>query len=126
MLLLALLCVQAVTGLFANDEVASAGPFYGWVDHATSNRLTGIHHANADWLLAVIALHLLAVAFYELALRRRLLVAMITGWKPSGALRTEAGIAHSHTLRAAALVLILALAFAGLLRLAPDTVIALF
>jgi hypothetical protein len=29
--LLALMLVQAITGLFANDEITNTGPFYGWV-----------------------------------------------------------------------------------------------
>jgi cytochrome b len=60
--LLLLLGLQAATGLCANDEIASAGPFYGWISHETSNRLTALHHGNANWLLALITLHVLAIA----------------------------------------------------------------
>ena len=49
--MLALLLVQAVTGLFANDEIANAGPFYGWVAPETSNRLSGLHGTNSNLLL---------------------------------------------------------------------------
>ena len=35
---LLVLLVQATTGLFANDEIMNAGPFYGWISPATSNR----------------------------------------------------------------------------------------
>jgi cytochrome b len=126
LLLLVLLALQALTGLFANDEVASAGPFYGWVSHSTSNRLTELHHASSDWLLAAIVLHLLAIAFYELALRRKLLTAMVTGWKSRATVTADEGIAQSSVLRALVLVVLLALSFAGLLRLAPDTALALF
>jgi cytochrome b len=125
LLMLALLGLQAVTGLFANDEVASAGPLYGWVDHATSNRLTDLHHASFDWLLAAIALHLVAVAFYELVLGRRLIAAMLTG-QSRAELPAAVGIDRSLTLRATALVVALALALAGLLRLAPESAVALF
>ena len=39
---LAVLLLQAATGLFANDEIANAGPFFGWVSQETSNRLTAL------------------------------------------------------------------------------------
>ena len=62
--MLVLILAQAVTGLFANDEIASAGPFYGWVSHELSNRLSRFHRANDNWLLVLIGLHLAAVAWY--------------------------------------------------------------
>ena len=86
--MLGLLASQAATGLFANDEIMNAGPFYGWISPATSNRLTSLHRANSDWLLVLIALHVLAVGWYVFVRRRALVRAMVTGartseWCPS-------------------------------------------
>ena len=79
---LGLLVSQAATGLFANDEIMNAGPFYGWISPAMSNRLTGLHRANSDWLLVLIALHVLAVGWYVFVRRRalvRAIVALLAG-----------------------------------------------
>jgi cytochrome b len=123
--LLTLLGLQAATGLFANDEIASAGPFYGWVSHETSNRLTSLHHGNADWLLALITLHVLAVAFYEWRLGKALIRPMITG-KSTDAVPAHAGIDRSQTLRAIVLVACIVLLLAVALRLAPESALMLF
>ena len=124
--LLLLLGLQAATGLCANDEIASAGPFYGWISHETSNRLTALHHGNANWLLALITLHVLAIGVYEWRLGKSLLRAMVTGRKPAAAVPAGAGIGSSHTLRALILLGVIALMLAVVLRLAPDSAPALF
>jgi len=124
--LLALLLVQAVTGLFANDEIVNVGPFYGWVSPATSNRLTALHHANADWLLALIGLHIVAVGWYGLARRKPLLRAMVTGRKDAGRVPEGEGIAGSRTALAVAIAAAFAIALALAIRAAPEATIALF
>ena len=123
--MLTVLLAQAATGLFANDEIASAGPFYGWVSHEISNRLSRFHRANDSWLLALIGLHLAAVAWYTFARRQRIVRGMITG--DAGAGGADGGtIADSLLLRAALIVLALAALLALLLGLAPDAAPALF
>jgi cytochrome b len=124
--LLGLLLLQAATGLFANDEIASAGPFYGWVAHATSNRITSLHHANSDWLLAMIALHVVAVAWYVRARRNPLISAMLSGRKDPSRVAEREAIAGSRTMFAVAIVAALALALALAIGAAPDAAIALF
>jgi cytochrome b len=78
---LLLLLVQALTGLFANDEVLSTGPLYGYVSDAVSDRLTALHEENFEWIVALVALHLVAIAFYALYKRIDLVRPMITGRK---------------------------------------------
>lgn len=80
-MLLALL-LQVVTGLFANDEIATQGPLYPWVSDATSGWLTSLHLVNKGVIIALVSLHLLAVLFYLLAKRENLITPMITGRKP--------------------------------------------
>jgi cytochrome b len=124
--MLALLGVQATTGLFANDEIMNAGPFYGWISPATSNRLTSLHHANSDWLLALIALHVLAVGWYALVRRRALVRAMITGAKDEGVVSVADAISCSRLPLALAIVVLLAGALALVVSAAPEATIALY
>ncbi len=82
-LMLALLLAQAVTGLFANDDIANTGPLYGYVTNAASNRLTAWHHRIFDAILVAIALHIVAVLSYLLPRRTNLIGPMFTGRKPA-------------------------------------------
>lgn len=119
---LGVLLVQATTGLFANDEIANAGPFYGWVDQETSNRLASVHRFNSNLLLGLVVLHLVAVAAHEVR-RRGLVRAMLTGRK-----RGVAGesIDGSRGGLALALVAALAAALALAVRAAPEATLAYF
>jgi cytochrome b len=122
--MLAALLFQASTGLFANDEIANAGPFYGWISQETSNRLTGLHEANSEFLLVLLVLHVAAIVWYAAVRRRRLVPAMLTGRKddvPPGE-----GIANSRVGRALAILAALAVALALAIRAAPEGTIALF
>jgi hypothetical protein len=110
----------------ANDEIASAGPFYGWVSHELSNRLSRFHRTNDSWLLALIALHLVAVAWYSLVRRRRIVRAMITGHQEPAEATAVAADARSLLWRALLIALALAALLVLALRLAPDAAPALF
>ena len=79
--LLAVIAVQAITGLFANDDVMLEGPFAARISKQLSDVLTRIHKLNADFLLFLIALHLLAIAYYYFAKKENLLTPMFTGVK---------------------------------------------
>lgn len=79
--LLALLAVQAGTGLVGNDEIAFQGPLATLVDEARSIQLTGLHQQLAYVLLGLIALHVLAIAAYRLLYKTNLVKPMVTGWK---------------------------------------------
>lgn len=80
-LLIVCLLVQVGTGLFANDDIFTEGPLYGWVSKDTSDWLTGIHHTNFNVLLALAGLHIAAV-FYHLVRRGQNLIGpMLTGYK---------------------------------------------
>jgi cytochrome b len=124
--LLALLLVQACTGLFANDEIMNMGPFYGWISPGQSNRITSLHHANSDWLLAMIGLHVAAIGYYALVRRQSLVRAMVTGRKPAAEVPVGEAIGASRTARAIAIVAVLAALLALAVRAAPEAVIALY
>lgn len=124
--MLLLLLVQASTGLFANDEIANTGPFYGWISHALSNRLSSLHHENSEWLLVLIGLHIVAVAYYARFRQQPLVRAMLTGRKPAADVRPAEEIRASRTGLAIAIVLVLSGGLALALRAAPEASLSLF
>jgi len=77
--LLGLLALQAGTGLFGNDDIAFAGPLNHLVDDSLGSRATGWHRLLAWGLFALLALHVLAIAFHVVVKRHRLVRPMITG-----------------------------------------------
>jgi cytochrome b len=79
--LLGLLAVQAGTGLFSNDDIAFDGPLSGLIEKARSDSLTGLHHQLSNVLLALLGMHILAIAFYLLVKKHDLIKPMLTGWK---------------------------------------------
>ena len=124
--MLAFLLAQALTGLFANDEIASAGPFYGWISHELSNRLSRFHRTNETWLLVLIGLHLVAIAWYTLVRRQRIVLRMITGYPDAECAARDTTVTGSLLGRAILIVLLLGATLALLLGLAPDETPALF
>jgi len=80
-LLLLVLLFQVVTGLFANDAIMWDGPLRHWVSNNTSDWFTTLHKANRFLLLALITLHLLAIACYTWVKKQALVKAMWTGDK---------------------------------------------
>ena len=115
------LAMQVGTGLYANDEIANAGPFYGWVTQATSNRLTALHDLNSSILIALIVAHLVAIAWYDWRRRLGLVRAFWTGRK-SGA----EGIRSSRGGLALVIVIALVVALALAIRAAPEASVAFF
>ena len=80
--LLGLLALQVTTGLFGNDDIAFAGPLNHVVDDTLGSRITGWHRLLAYGLFALLALHLLAIAFHVIVKRHRLIRPMVTGRHP--------------------------------------------
>ena len=79
--MLLVLFLQAGTGLFANDDIATTGPLYPWVGKALSDRLTGIHLFNQNAIVALVALHIAAVLFHLIYKRENLITPMVSGVK---------------------------------------------
>lgn len=83
--MLASLLLQAVTGLFAHDDVFTKGPLAKYVSKSMSDALTEVHEINANLLYLLIGVHLLAVFGYLLVHRENLIRPMLTGRKPATA-----------------------------------------
>jgi cytochrome b len=73
--------LQAVTGLFANDDIMFEGPFAKYVSNSTVEFLTSIHHLNEKLLIILIALHLCAILFYQKFKGENLVRPMLLGDK---------------------------------------------
>jgi cytochrome b len=79
--LLAVLLIQATTGLFANDDIATDGPLVKFITKDLSDTFTRFHHLNVWALGGLVALHLSAVAFHLLVVKENLVRPMVHGKK---------------------------------------------
>ena len=109
--LLAFLVAQVGSGLFADDEIANAGPLVRFVSGATSSLLTGWHKNFGQWIIvALVVLHVGAILFYRFKKGSNLVGPMISGDKMLGGGVPASADRFAH--RATALVLV-ALCAAG-------------
>lgn len=81
LLLLAVLFVQAILGLFANDDIAFRGPFNPLISQETGEFMTGLHRQNLWLILGLVGVHVLAVLYLAFVRKENLIRPMITGWK---------------------------------------------
>ena len=80
---LLLLSLQVATGLVADDDIDTTGPLNAHVGSHLAKRASGWHAGwGADLIMALIALHVLAIGWYTLRRREPLLRAMWSGDKP--------------------------------------------
>lgn len=79
--LIAVIGLQATTGLFTSDDIASEGPLARWVSNASVETASWIHHANERVILGLVGLHLAAIAFYTWVKRTSLVKPMVVGDK---------------------------------------------
>ena len=81
LVLLLLLLGQALSGLFATDDISAQGPLAGLISTELSDRISSLHAFNFNLILAAIALHVLAILAYAAIRRQNLLRPMLTGKK---------------------------------------------
>ena len=79
--MLAILLWQAFSGLFSNDDIAFNGYLHALVSGDTSDWLTAWHKRGYWIILALVVLHITAIAFYRLVKKIDLIKPMITGKK---------------------------------------------
>lgn len=124
--LLALLGVQAVAGLFANDEVVNSGPLYGYVRDATSDSWSRWHRLGAKLIWVAVWLHLAAALFYLLVRRDNLITPMITGRKRGEWRAADEAISNSRIGLAALIAAVFAAILWWVVRSAPPASLILF
>lgn len=89
--MLAVLALQAGTGLFANDDIMTEGPLFSLVSKDMSDYLTAIHKLNFKLLAGLAGVHVGAIAFYLAVKRINLVRPMITGRRPDAAEHSQPG-----------------------------------
>lgn len=108
--------VQAVTGLFSNDDIMMDGPLVKWITKDLSDAITRVHHLNSKVLLALVVLHLAAIVFHAAVLKERLVGAMWNGGSTVSANPVNESSAAALLVRAAALLGVCAAAVFWLVR----------
>ena len=78
-IMLALLAIQAGTGLFASDDIDCEGPLASRYGKDISDILTAFHKLNFKVLAMFIGLHVAAIGFYLVVKRINLIRPMISG-----------------------------------------------
>ena len=82
--LLGFLLLQVTTGLVSDDEIATAGPFSQFVSNAVVSSATFYHRSvGKPVLIALVLLHISAIAFYYFKKRENLVRPMLLGDKES-------------------------------------------
>ncbi len=80
--ILALLGLQAATGLLSDDEIANSGPLVHLVAESTVNIATHWHKGyGKSLILLLVAVHVLAILWYFFKKKENLTRAMLTGDK---------------------------------------------
>lgn len=118
LLLLALVGLQAASGLFVDDDIMYAGPYAGAVSRDLAKAIESVHHQNFTLLQIAVALHVAAVAWHRFR-GEPLVAAMWHGRKQAAGLAADDGIERAFPWRAVAAIGIAAAAVAALVLLAP-------
>ncbi|MBC3832730.1 cytochrome b/b6 domain-containing protein [Undibacterium amnicola] len=77
--LLGLLLLQAIGGLFTDDEISFTGPLAHFLESETAVQLTGWHHQLSNVVIALLLLHIAAIFVYRFFKKKNLVKAMISG-----------------------------------------------
>ncbi len=79
--LLLVVLIQALTGLFADDDIFFQGPLAKYVSNSTVALLTSIHRFNQYSIFALVGLHIAAISYYYFVKRENLVRPMVNGDK---------------------------------------------
>lgn len=93
--MLILVLIQAVSGLFVDDQVFSSGPYFNAAGDTVDKLMSTVHHTMFDFILLAIALHIAAIIFYKTVKKQNLVKAMFTGKKADKGITEKDAIKHS-------------------------------
>ena len=79
--LLGMVLLITGSGLFANDDMMSEGPLAHHASERFSDLATALHESGFYFMLALVGMHLAAIAFYLLVKKENLVLPMLTGIK---------------------------------------------
>ncbi len=127
-LMLALVALQAISGLFASDDIFTYGPYNGaeWLDSGTIAALNAMHHWLFDYILIAIAIHVVAILIYALLQKQNLVGPMIHGRKAASAVPEGQEIGSSALIRAAITVLLSAAIVYAIIAASPPQAASLY
>lgn len=77
--MLAAVAFQVTTGLFSDDEIATQGPLAVKVANDTVSRMSGLHQWGRWAVVALVVLHVVAIAVYRWRWKARLVGPMLHG-----------------------------------------------
>jgi cytochrome b len=109
-LMIVLIMLQALSGLFINDDIFSAGPYYGVLSDEMEKIMKFIHHNAFDVMIGAIVMHILAILYYRFSKNNDLITPMLTGKKPEKSVKSGDSIVHSK-LVVAIIIAVLVAAF---------------
>ncbi len=116
--MLALIGVQASSGLFNGGELMMEGPWFhtlpGWAKDFSHE----LHEISFNILLGLVGLHLAAIVFYAIRWKRNLVPAMLTGYSETEG--HSPGLGSQKLLLAVFLLALAALAVWTIVALAPQ------
>jgi cytochrome b len=112
--LLGFLVLQVGTGLFSDDEISASGPLTRFVSGTVVEAASWWHTQIGVWaLVALVSLHVLAILFYVLVKRQRLVGPMLSGDKMVAGARVPESRDNMGTRLAALMVFAVCAAFAA-------------
>lgn len=106
--MLTIILLQAISGLVMDDDIFTTGPYNGVLDKNIEAVLVFIHTNSFNFILAAIALHLLAIIFYKLVKKKSLVLPMITGKKSAEDVSEKDAISHSKIILGIVIALLVA------------------
>jgi cytochrome b len=111
-----LVATQAISGLFSTDDIFYSGPYYSVVSDLVQECMQWLHYNTINLLWAIVAIHLLAIAWYRFKLKQDLVTPMLDGKK---VVHHTQAIESSKVLRALAVVALVSLLVCWLVFYAP-------
>jgi cytochrome b len=116
--MLGLLALQVSTGLFSDDEIASAGPLSRFLKSGLVSQITGYHKGVGKWIVIGLGvLHIGAILFYRYKKRENLIRPMLLGDKEVGADLPSSRDSTQSRLLALVILMVCAAAVYGLVGL---------
>jgi cytochrome b len=105
--LLIIVLIQALTGLFTDDDIFFQGPFARYVSNSTVALFTSIHRFNQYLIFVLVGLHIAAISYYYFVKRENLVGPMVTGDKLTSIVPKSREIIDSSRQRMLALAIFL-------------------
>ncbi len=106
---LILVGLQAVSGLFMDDEIMYSGPYFDAVSTDVADTMNFLHNNLINIILLMVVVHIAAVLYHAFVRRERIIRAMISGKKNADLVPESESISGSRL----GLAVIIALATAA-------------